>query len=136
MDKYKVSSHTKHRLLYHFTFIPKYRKKVLQGKLKKRILDLFYECCEVNDWRIHKIEILSEHVHLLIHLNPSDSPSKAMHYLKGGTSYELRKEFSEELKVFLWGDSFWSDGYFVETVGSHNESAVRAYLDSQQAKHS
>jgi len=134
--KYKVGSHTKHRLLYHFTFIPKYRKQIIRGKLKKRIIDLFTECCEINDWQIHKLELISEHIHLLIQLNPVDSPAKTMQYLKGGSSIVLRKEFANELKAFLWGDSFWADGYFVETVGLKSENAIRAYLDSQQSKHS
>ena len=134
--KYKVGSHTKHRLLYHFTFIPKYRKQVIRGKLKSRIIDLFTECCEVNNWQIHKLELISEHIHLLIQLNPIDSPAKTMQYLKGGSSIVLRKEFSKELKAFLWGDSFWADGYFVETVGQKSEQALRAYLDAQQSKHS
>lgn len=135
-SKYKVGSHTKHRLLYHFTFIPKYRKQIIKGKLKKRIIELFNECCETNDWQIHKLEILSEHIHILIQLNPVDSPARTMQFLKGGTSIVLRKEFATELKAFLWGDSFWADGYFVETVGLKNEDAIRAYLDSQQSKHS
>ena len=135
-DKYKVGSHTKHRLLYHFTFIPKYRKQVIRGKLKLRIIELFNECCDINDWKIHKLEILSEHVHMLIQLNPSDSPSTAMQYLKGGSSIVLRKEFASDIKAFLWGDSFWADGYFVESIGQKNEDAIRAYLDTQQTKHS
>jgi len=135
-SKYKVGSHTKHRLIYHFTFVPKYRKEILRGKLKKRIVELFEECCEVNDWYIHQLEILSEHIHLLIQLNTSDSPAKAMQYIKGGSSIMLRKEFHNELKAFLWGDSFWADGYFTETIGSKNEEVIKAYLNNQQTKHS
>ncbi len=134
--KYKVGSHTKHRLLYHFTFIPKYRKEVIKGKLKTRIVELFTECCEINDWKIHKLELLSEHVHLLIQLNPKDSPAQAMQFLKGGSSIVLRKEFAFEIKAFLWGDSFWADGYFVESIGEKNEETIRAYLEAQQIKHS
>jgi REP element-mobilizing transposase RayT len=59
-----------------------------------------------------------------------------MQFIKGGSSHVLRKEFATDLKAFLWGDSFWADGYFVETVGQKNESIIRAYLDSQQTKHS
>ncbi len=134
--KYQVGSHTKHRLLYHFTFIPKYRKEIIRGKLKSRIIELFNECCDINSWTIHKLEVLSEHVHLLIQLNPKDSPAQAMQFIKGGSSIVLRKEFASEIKAFLWGDSFWADGYFVETIGEKNEDAIRAYLDSQQTKHS
>jgi putative transposase len=134
--RYKVGSHTKHRLLYHFTFIPKYRKQLIRGKLKLRIIELFNECCDANDWKIHKLEVLSEHIHLLIQLNPKDSPATAMQYLKGGSSIVLRKEFASEIRAFLWGDSFWADGYFVESIGEKNEEIIRAYLDKQQTKHS
>jgi putative transposase len=134
--RYQVGAHTKHRLIYHFTFIPKYRKQVIRGKLKKRLIELFYECADTNHWIIHKLEVLSEHIHILIQLNPKDSPASAMQFLKGGSSIVLRKEFASELQAFLWGDSFWADGYFVETIGEKNEKIIRNYLDSQQTKHS
>ncbi|MBU0974933.1 IS200/IS605 family transposase [Patescibacteria group bacterium] len=84
---------------------------------------------------MHKLEILSEHIHLLIQLNPKDSPSQAMQFLKGGSSIVLRKEFASKIRAFLWGDSFWADGYFVESIGQKNEEVIRAYLDSQQTRH-
>lgn len=134
-SKYQVGSHTKHRLIYHFTFIPKYRKEIIRGKLKKRLIELFNECASVNNWLILQLEILSDHIHLLIQLNTDDSPAKAMQFIKGGSSIVIRKEFPD-IKAFLWGDSFWADGYFVETIGIKNEKIIRAYLDSQQTKHS
>jgi REP element-mobilizing transposase RayT len=59
-----------------------------------------------------------------------------MQYLKSGSSIVLRKEFASEIKAFLWGVFSWADGYFVETIGNKNESIIKAYLDSQQTKHS
>ena len=133
-NEYWKGSHTTHRLLYHFTFIPKYRKKVIQPNIANRIRELFQECCETNGWEIHQLEILTEHVHLLIQLTQADSPAHVMHYLKGGSSNVLRKEFPE-IRAFLWGDSFWADGYFVETIGQKNEAIIKKYLDNQQSKH-
>lgn len=66
------------------------------------------------------MEVLSEHIHLLIQLNPKDSPATAMQHLKGGSSFVLRKEFASEIKTFLWGDSFWAGDYFVESIGEKN----------------
>lgn len=114
--------------------VPKYRKRVLQPKVAKRLRELFQSCSEVNGWDIHQLEILTEHVHLLIQLKQTDSPAHVMHYLKGGSSKVLRQEFPE-LEAFLWGDSFWADGYFVETVGRKNEEMIKHYLDGQQRKH-
>ena len=89
----------------------------------------------MNHWTIHALEVLSDHIHLLIQLNPKDSPAKAMNLLKDVSSYVIRREFGKELKPFLWEDSFWTNGYFVETIGTKNESIIRAYLRMQQAKH-
>jgi len=54
-----------------------------------------------------------------------------MHYIKGGSSRVIRKEFPE-LEEFLWGDSFWSDGYFAESVGKVNESTIKNYIQNQR----
>jgi len=51
-------------------------------------------------------------------------------YLKGGTSRVIRKEFPE-LREFLWGDSLWQDGYFIETVGRIDEKKMRLYIQEQ-----
>ena len=124
-------AHTHHRMTYHVVFSPKYRKRVLQGKLALRVRQLFFECCQVNDWFIHEFEAMPDHVHMLIQFPTTVSMAKVVMYLKGGSSRILRKEFPE-LEEFLWGDSFWQDGYFAETVGRMDESAMRHYLKNQR----
>ena len=86
----------------------------------------------MNDWQIQQISIQKTHVHLLIQINPKDSISHVMHYLKGGSSRVIRKEFGNELEEFIWGDSFWSDGYFAETIGHVNESIITSYIKNQR----
>ncbi len=133
MVKYCTGAHTKHRLLYHLVWIPKYRKRVLQGKIAVRLKGLLYEACEMNRWWISEISVQKDHVHMVIQITPSDSVAKTVQYLKGGTSRIIRKEFPE-LEEFLWGDSFWADGYFAETVGKVDEEVVRRYVREQQAE--
>jgi len=67
---------------------------------------------------------------MVIQLNPKDSVSSVVHILKGGTSRKIRKEFTG-LEEFLWGDSFWADGYFAETVGKVDEKVVKQYIRNQ-----
>ena len=71
---------------------------------------------------------------MLLQINPKDSIAHTMHYLKGGTSRVIRKEFGDELEEFLWGDSFWSDGYFAESVGKVSESIITSYIKNQREK--
>jgi putative transposase len=125
--KYWTGGHTKHRLLYHLVWIPKYRKRVLQGKVAVRLRHHLYEACKVNWWWIEEVKVLSDHVHVLIQVQPTDTVAEVVQKLKGGTSYLLRKEFPE-LEEFLWGDHFWADGYFAETVGARSFAAVKRYI--------
>ena len=128
-------AHAFHRLTYHLVFTPKYRRRVLQGEIPKRLRDLFYRCCYLNKWFIHELEIVEDHVHLLIQLPATVSPCQAVQMLKGGSSRVLRQQHPE-LEEFLWGDSFWQDGYFAETIGRMDEKIMRAYIRNQRTHES
>ncbi len=131
MAGYWSGAHTKHRLRYHLVWIPKYRKRVLRGKIAARIKQLVYEACKVNRWLLSEMSVQVDHVHILIQIWPRESVADVVKKLKGGTSRVIRAEFPE-LEEFLWGDSFWSDGYFAETVGSVDENVVAKYIREQQ----
>lgn len=116
--------------MYHIVWIPKYRRRVLQGEIARRVKELLEECAEINRWEIHELNVQLDHVHLLIQLRPNISISRAVQFFKGGNSKKLREEFPE-LQEFLWGDSFWADGYFSETVGQLNMEVIREYIKNQ-----
>ncbi len=67
---------------------------------------------------------------MLIQTNPREEIAHVVQLLKGGSSKVIREEFPE-LQEFLWGDSLWCDGYFAESVGTKNESVMRAYIRNQ-----
>jgi putative transposase len=69
-------------------------------------------------------------VHIIIQIKPSDSIAEVVQTLKGGTSRVIRKEYPE-LEEFLWGDSFWADGYFAETIGQIDEEVIKRYIREQ-----
>ena len=77
------------------------------------------------------MSIAGDHVDLIVQIPPSESVADVVQRFKGGTSRILRKEFPE-LEEFLWGESFWADGYFAETVGQVNEEVVRKYIQRQR----
>jgi putative transposase len=116
--------------MYHLVWIPKYRKRVLKGKVAERIKDLLYECADLNRWKIEELNIQLDHVHMLVRMNPNVSVSRMVQLFKGMTSKVVREEFPE-LKEFLWGKNFWSDGYFAETSGQVNEDRIREYIQNQ-----
>lgn len=131
--RYWTGSSTKHKLVYHLVLLPKYRRRVLIGEVGNRIRSLFYEACEINKWWIHEIEVMEDHVHVMLQIKPNDTLSKVVQVLKGGSSRYIRKEYPE-LEEFLWGDSFWSDGYFAETSGKMDERMLQRYIKTQRTE--
>lgn len=116
--------------MYHIVLIPKYRKRVLRGRIASRIEELLRECVEVNSWELHELNIQADHVYMLVQLKPSISVSKAVQLFKSGSSKVIREEFPE-LEEYLWGESFWADGFFSETVGQVNSAVIREYIKNQ-----
>ncbi len=108
-EKYWTGAHTKRRMLYHIVWIPKYRKRILEGKLSQRLLQLLTECAEVNRWHIDELNVQKDHVHIVIQFVPTVAVSKMVQLLKGKSSKVVREEFTELEEVY-WGDSFWADG--------------------------
>ncbi len=116
--------------MYHIVWLPKYRKRVLEGKVKERVEEILRMCAEVNNWEIQELNVQIDHVHLVIQLPPSISTVKAVQFLKGISSKIIRAELPE-IKKFLWGTDFWSDGYFSETVGYCSEQNILDYVRNQ-----
>lgn len=130
VTQYWTGAHTTHRLRYHLVILPKYRQRVLKGKIAIRIKQLFFQACQVNKWWIDELNVQPDHIHMLIQTKPRESVAEVVQILKGGSSKVIRVEFPD-LEEYLWGDSFWSDGYFAETVGVVNESVIKEYIKNQ-----
>ena len=128
---YWTGAHTTHRLRFHLVWVPKYRRRVLDAPVAARLTGLLRQACEVKAWGLVELNVQPDHVHLLLQVTPCDCIADVMQSLKGGTSRVLRVEFPH-LEEFLWGESFWADGYFAETVGQQEEAVVRAYIRSQR----
>jgi len=133
MAEYWTGAHTKHRLQVHLVWIPKYRRRVLRGKIAIRLRHLLHVASNMNRWKIREMSIQPDHIHMIVQIKPSDSISEVAQIMKGGTSRAIRKEFPE-LEEFLWGESLWADGYFAESVGHVNEEVVKRYIREQQGK--
>src|SRR3989339_1894600 len=126
----KKTCNATYDIQYHFVWIPKYRKRVLEGLIKERLNQLLHDCAEINQFEIMELSIQLDHVHLFLSAKPRFSPSEIMRLIKGGSSRKIREEFPE-LEEFLWGDSFWADGYFVSTHSNLTEEIIREYIKQQ-----
>ena len=118
-------------LLYHLICPTKYRKAVLTPDVDEKLKEI----CEQISLR-YEIEFLeigtdSDHVHFLVQSVPVYSPTKIVRTIKSITAKEIFRQMPE-VKKQLWGGEFWSDGYYISTVGAHNsEEAMKAYVKNQ-----
>jgi putative transposase len=128
--RYSSGGHTRHRLVFHLVWIPKYRRGVLRGILAQRVDGLIREIAARQGWVVQELSMQPDHVHLLVQLKPGVSVSRAVQLLKGGTSMVLRMEFPEVGRA-VGRDGFWADGYFAESVGVTQEETIRRYIRGQ-----
>jgi putative transposase len=128
------TQHTKHvtyKLAYHFVWCPKYRKKILVGKLAICVEQELRRICEARQWSIGALNVQPDHVHLFLSTPPSIAPSEITRQLKGATARRVFQHFPE-VKKFLWGGAFWSRSYYVGSVGDMSMETVLKYIESGQ----
>ena len=113
-------------------WIPKYRKMILKGDLAKRLKVVFQEIAERYEFEIDTMEVKDDHVHLFLSAPPRYSPARVVQVIKSISAKMVFKEFAE-VKKQLWGGEFWSDGYFVRSVGDKVTSdVIRRYIKYHQ----
>ncbi|XWK86694.1 MAG: IS200/IS605 family transposase [Phormidium sp.] len=126
-SKYRRKHKSVTLIRYHFVWIPPWRKKVLVGGIAERLKQLLVDKCIELDCSIVPIEVMPDHVHLLLDAPPTIAPHQIMFRLKGFTSYQLRKEYPNLKKL----PSLWTRSYFCGTVGNASEETVKKYIANQ-----
>lgn len=131
MGEHITKSHNKSLLLYHIVCTVKYRRVVFYEGVENSLKNV---CLGIQErYEVFFIEIGADdnHVHFLIQSVPMFSPKQIVQMLKSITAKELFR-LHPEVKQKLWGGQFWTDGYYVSTVGAHtNESVIREYVKKQ-----
>jgi REP element-mobilizing transposase RayT len=125
------SSHKVSILVYHFVCPAKYRRAVIDEKVDRVLKEV---CLEIaKRYQIEFLEIGTDknHVHFLVQSVPSYSPTKIITMIKSLTAREVFARVAS-VKKQLWGGEFWSDGYYVGTVGQHaTEAVIKQYVKNQ-----
>jgi len=127
--EYKSNKNIVYSCKYHVVWCPKYRRKVLLGAVEARLKELIIETCSDIHVDIIEMEIMPDHVHLLIEVDPQFGIHKAIKRIKGASSRYLRREF-KHLTTRL--PTLWSNSYFVSTVGGAPLDAIKQYIESQK----
>ena len=135
MSEYIHKSHNVSILLYHYVCPAKYRRFVFCDRVDEILKVTCIEISKRYEIRFIEIGTDGDHVHFLIQSVPSMSPSKIVRIMKSITAREIFRLYPEAKKQ-LWGGNFWSEGYFVSTVGkSANEKQIEQYVKNQGKKY-
>ncbi len=113
---------------YHVVWCPKYRRKVLVGSIAKRLKEVVTAVCDEVSAEIIEMEIMPDHVHLLVEVDPQYGIHKLVKAIKGKSSFLLRKEF---VGLTTKLPSLWTNSYFVSTVGGAPLSVIKKYIETQ-----
>jgi putative transposase len=124
-------SHSKWDCKYHIVFVPKYRKKLIYGDIRKALGPIFHELARQKECRIIEGHLMADHVHMCIAIPPKYSVASVIGFMKGKSAIAIARQFSGRMKNFT-GEHFWARGYAVSTVGFELEE-VRKYIQNQES---
>lgn len=114
---------------YHVVFCPKYRRKVLVNGVDVRLKEIIHNVCQEIRVEVIEMEVMPDHVHLLLEVDPQYGIHKVVKRIKGVSSRFLREEFPW-LKSRL--PSLWTNSYFCSTVGGAPLAIVKQYIENQK----
>lgn len=128
-SKYRSTETTVYCCRYHVIFCPKYRRKVLREPIAERFKELVHEVGEANNFYVIEMEVMPDHVHLLLDVDPTIGINTVVSRIKGRTAHVLTREFPE-LKRKL--PTLWTRSKFISTVGSVSLDVVKKYIEEQK----
>ena len=129
MSPVKRTSHAVYDLKYHFVWIPKYRKMVLKEPIAKRVEQVFREIAEIYGFEIETMAVVEDHVHIFLSAPPKYTPGDIVRILGSRSAKAVFKEFPQ-VRRELWAGEFWSDGYFVRSVGDQvTTEIIKRYIE-------
>ena len=130
MHDWQSLSHVRWECKYHIVIIPKYRKRMLYGKVKKHVGEVIKEVCRQRGIELVEGHLMPDHIHLCVSIPPKHSVAFAIGFIKGKSAVRIHRQILGKKKVT--GLHFWSRGYCVSTVGL-NEETIRKYIREQEA---
>ena len=120
---------------YHLIWVTKYRRACfINGDLVQEMKDILAGIAEGADIRIEEMEVMPDHVHLLVSFKPKCSVTDVIKNLKGSSARIFFDRHPEIKKHSLWGGRLWSPSYYVGTLGNMSKETVQKYIQNQYAK--
>ena len=129
MDNQSIQ-HTRWNCTYHIVFIPRFRRKVMYGEVKRDAGEIIRKLCEMKGVELIEGKICVDHIHMYVAIPPKIAVSEFMSYLKGKSALMLFDRHPE-YRAKRGDKHFWARGYYVTTIGNVNEETVKEYIRRQ-----
>ena len=125
------TKHAAYCLKYHLVWIPKYRDRTLSKEVSGYLKEVFERIAEEYEFGIDTMEVIEDHVHIFVEGPPKYSPAHVLQILTSVPGHEVSNKFPK-LRKQLWAGGFWSDGYYVRSVGDKvTADIIRKYIEYQ-----
>lgn len=132
MGEWKSKGHSKYLLQYHVIFVCKYRKKLLTPRISEDVKKLSLEVCEKRGISIPYMETDKDHIHYMIETAPNINLANFIKAIKGYTTYHIWQKHGAYLRnCFCRERTFWTDGYFLCSVGNVSKKILKEYIENQ-----
>lgn len=122
--------HTRWECKYHVVFIPKCRRQVLFGQIRRELGEVFHRLAGQRESRIEEGHLMPDHVHMLLSIPPKYAVAQVVGYIKGKSTIHVARTYLGRQRNYA-GQHFWARGYFVSTVG-RDEQVIREYIRHQE----
>lgn len=127
--QFKSNKNVVYSCKYHIVWCPKYRRRVLKDGVDTRLKEILQQIATEIEVDILEMEIMPDHVHLLVEIDPQFGVHKAVKRFKGASSRYLRQEFPH-LKSRI--PTLWTNSYFISTVGGAPLEVIKQYIQLQK----
>lgn len=129
--RYRRKAHCVYGLQYHIVLVTKYRRKIIDPEIADYIKKEIVRLVKNMEGRVSEIEANEDHVHILAELSPKKPLTEQVRVIKTVTARFVRKNFGSKIHSVLWGDSFWSDSYFIASAGGVTIDVLKRYIEKQ-----
>lgn len=120
-------------LQYHIVWCTKYRRQVLEGEIEKYCKEILYDIAKEYGFQIAAMEMMPDHVHILVDCRPQFYIPDMIKIMKGNTARKIFLQFPQ-IKEKLWGGHLWNPSYCVVTVSDRSYDQVRRYVEGQKKR--
>ena len=132
LKEYISKNHSKFLIKYHIILVCKYRKQLLVGVFEYDMKKIMRHISEMSDFDIEVMETDKDHLHMMVRSDPKLSPLQIVRRLKQMSTSAVWKKYRDFLRHNFYKEhTFWTDGYFVSSIGNVSQETIKKYIENQ-----